>query len=149
MTLLQDTIDKFKDTSIIKNSHDVIKKVDQQEVFSVNGFDFEDLFNSIKIEDIIQEVPATAYQNVWFIHDGTPVPFSVVVRNHLLAWSPCSLDLKSLDFYFLGRLKSLVYETPSTTVKDLVVFGWAMTFATQLRTIPATITRRRISDVEL
>ncbi|GFX28023.1 hypothetical protein TNCV_774071 [Trichonephila clavipes] len=52
--ILQDTIDKFKDTSIIKNSHNVIKKVEQQEVFSVHGFDFEDLFNSIKIEDIIE-----------------------------------------------------------------------------------------------
>ncbi|GFY13268.1 transposable element Tcb2 transposase [Trichonephila clavipes] len=32
-TILQDTVDKFKDTSIIKNSHDiyVIKKVDQEE----------------------------------------------------------------------------------------------------------------------
>ncbi|GFU68863.1 uncharacterized protein TNCV_1548471 [Trichonephila clavipes] len=37
------TIDKYKKTSIIKNSHDVEKKVDQQEVFSVNGFDSEDV----------------------------------------------------------------------------------------------------------
>ncbi|GFV43483.1 transposable element Tcb2 transposase [Trichonephila clavipes] len=54
MTILQDAIDKFKDTSIIKNSHDVIKKVEEQEVFSMHASDFDDLFNSIKIEDIIQ-----------------------------------------------------------------------------------------------
>ncbi|GFW77992.1 hypothetical protein TNCV_2490361 [Trichonephila clavipes] len=29
-----------------------------------------------------QEVPATAHQNLWLLHDGEPVHFSKVVRNH-------------------------------------------------------------------
>ncbi|GFT57913.1 hypothetical protein TNCV_4865991 [Trichonephila clavipes] len=33
--------------------------VEQQEVFSVYGFDFEDLFSSIKIEDIIEVLSGT------------------------------------------------------------------------------------------
>ncbi|GFW77521.1 uncharacterized protein TNCV_2499131 [Trichonephila clavipes] len=61
----------------------------------------------------LQGVPATIHQNMQFMHDGTPVRFSIVVLYHLIttypgrwigcsgpvAWPPCSLDLNPLDFF--------------------------------------------------
>ncbi|GFW88574.1 hypothetical protein TNCV_828431 [Trichonephila clavipes] len=35
------------------------------------------------LNELLQGVPATALQNVWFMHDGEPVQFSITVRNHL------------------------------------------------------------------
>ncbi|GBL93627.1 hypothetical protein AVEN_25625-1 [Araneus ventricosus] len=70
---------------------------------------------------------------MWFMHDGAPAHFSIVVRNHLdatypgrwigrggpVAWPPLSPELNPLDFFFWGHLKSLVYQTPVDTLEDL------------------------------
>ncbi|GFX66276.1 hypothetical protein TNCV_342501 [Trichonephila clavipes] len=72
--------------------------------------------------------PATAHQNVWFKHEGQPVHFRLsyesismlkchiflhaiprwIGRGRPVTWLPCSSALNSFDFFFWGRLKSLV-----------------------------------------
>ncbi|GFW13183.1 uncharacterized protein TNCV_4120841 [Trichonephila clavipes] len=66
------------------------------------------------LPELLQIVPATAYQDVWFLHDGAPAHFSIAVRNLLHAtysggciglgepvtWPPRSPNLNPLDFFF-------------------------------------------------
>ncbi|GFT76601.1 uncharacterized protein TNCV_3678361 [Trichonephila clavipes] len=67
------------------------------------------------------------------MHDVAQAHFWIALRNHLcatcpethdgrggpVAWPPYSPDLSSLNFFFWGHMKSLVYETPVATVEDL------------------------------
>jgi hypothetical protein len=67
--------------------------------------------------------------------DGAPAHFSISPLRHLnahypvcwigrggpVAWSPCSPDLNSLDFYLWGHIKSVVYLTPVDDVPTLHV----------------------------
>ncbi|GFV46291.1 uncharacterized protein TNCV_3231801 [Trichonephila clavipes] len=70
--------------------------------------------------------------DVWFIHEGVSVRFSIVVTIFmlhilvggfevvsLLLGLHASLDLNPLDIFYLGHLKSLVYEMPVATVEYL------------------------------
>ncbi|GFU77001.1 hypothetical protein TNCV_4521571 [Trichonephila clavipes] len=82
-----------------------------------------------------QKEPATAHENVWFMHYCALAHFSIAVRNQFHAtyserWlargrhaacSPRSSDLNPLDF-FCGHLKFLVYKTPVTTGEDFTVW---------------------------
>ncbi|GFV09720.1 uncharacterized protein TNCV_2597751 [Trichonephila clavipes] len=72
---------------------------------------------------------------MWFTHDDAPAHCSIAVCNHLqytyprrrvgrgkpVAWPPGSPDHNPLDLFFWGHLKSLVYETPVATAKDLLL----------------------------
>lgn len=69
------------------------------------------------------------------MHDGAPPHFSMEVqqflcnqyprrsigrgRNAPVSWPPRSPDLNSLDFYFWGHLKSMVYATPVHSRQEL------------------------------
>ncbi|GFU25706.1 uncharacterized protein TNCV_3146491 [Trichonephila clavipes] len=79
-------------------------------------------------------VTAATRTSMWFQQDGAPEHFSISVRNHLDAtygerWigrggnsalaSP-SPDLSCLDYFFWGKMKSLVYETPVNSAEELV-----------------------------
>ncbi|GFT74181.1 hypothetical protein TNCV_4081121 [Trichonephila clavipes] len=37
------------------------------------------------LSELLQEVPANAYQNMWCMHNGVPVHFLIVERNYLNA----------------------------------------------------------------
>lgn len=70
---------------------------------------------------------------MWYMHDGAPVHFSVIVRDHLHVvypnrwigrggpqqWPARSPDLNNLYFFLWGHLKTLVYKTPINTLEDL------------------------------
>jgi len=70
---------------------------------------------------------------MWFMHDGAPAHFSVQAREYLdlnynnrwigrggfQSWPPRSPDLNSLDFFFWGHLKTLVYQTPVNNMEEL------------------------------
>ncbi|KAJ4432573.1 hypothetical protein ANN_21196 [Periplaneta americana] len=70
---------------------------------------------------------------MWFQHDGVPAHFSLAIREHLhqtfgerwigrvspTPWPPRAPDLTPLDFFLLGHMKNLVYETPVEFEKDL------------------------------
>lgn len=82
---------------------------------------------------LLEDVPIALRNEMWYMHDGAPAHFSVIVREHLHAvypnrwigrggpqqWLARSPDLNSLDFFLWGHLKSLVYKTPINTVEDL------------------------------
>ncbi|GFX96280.1 hypothetical protein TNCV_2291681 [Trichonephila clavipes] len=70
------------------------------------------------------------------MHNGAPAHLSIAGRNYLHASYPgrwiltrnaCCLastlpELNSLDFFFRDYLKSLVCETPMTTLQDLTLW---------------------------
>ncbi|GFV02497.1 uncharacterized protein TNCV_1024251 [Trichonephila clavipes] len=77
-------------------------------------------------------VTAATRTSMWFQQDGAPAHFSISVRNHLDAtcgerWigrgGQCiasrSPDLSCLDYFFWGKMKSLVYETPVNSIEEL------------------------------
>ncbi|GFY06049.1 uncharacterized protein TNCV_3863531 [Trichonephila clavipes] len=71
---------------------------------------------------------------MWFQHDGAPAHFSVDVRSALVTayiglwigrggpvnWPAHSPDLSYLEFFFWGRMKSLVYTSPVDSDEALV-----------------------------
>ncbi|GBM15224.1 hypothetical protein AVEN_144021-1 [Araneus ventricosus] len=40
------------------------------------------------IPDMLQEIPTTVGQNMWFMHDGARAHISIAMRNHLDATNP-------------------------------------------------------------
>lgn len=86
-----------------------------------------------ELPGLLEEVPIFVRNQMWFMHDGAPPHFSIQVRNFLnqifnnrwigrggpVPWPPRSPDLNSLDFFFWGHLKALVYQTPVQTEEDL------------------------------
>ncbi|GFV93112.1 down syndrome cell adhesion molecule-like protein Dscam2 [Trichonephila clavipes] len=83
------------------------------------------------LHKLLQGVKAFVHQKVWFMNDGAPAHFSIVVRHHLngthpgwienhvpFSWSSLSPDLNPLDFFFWDNLKPLTYETPETIAKN-------------------------------
>lgn len=83
---------------------------------------------------LLDDVPLHVRQELWFQHDGAPPHFTRDVRGHLnrrfgqrwigrggpIAWPPRSPDLTPLDYFFWGRMKSMVYETPVETEEELL-----------------------------
>lgn len=82
---------------------------------------------------LLEDVPLFNRLNLWFMHDGAPAHFSIVVRNFLnqeynerwigrggpTAWPPRSPDLTPLDFYVWGHLKQLVYARSVNNLEEL------------------------------
>ncbi|GFV26285.1 hypothetical protein TNCV_2755591 [Trichonephila clavipes] len=88
------------------------------------------------IPELLQGIPTTVHQNLWFMPDGARTHFSIAVYNHLhgaysrvgrgepVAWSPHSPDLNPFDFFW-RHLKSLVYEVIGEDLMVQVVFASA------------------------
>ncbi|GFY26239.1 uncharacterized protein TNCV_355551 [Trichonephila clavipes] len=80
--------------------------------------------------ELLQGIQATAGLKMWFLLEGAPAHYSIVVVNHIpityprrwigcdesVARPPRSLDFTPFDFFYWGNLKSLVYKTPVATV---------------------------------
>lgn len=84
---------------------------------------------------LLEDVPIAVRRRMWFMHDGAPAHFSLLVRNWLnqpgnygsnwigrggpVLWPPRSPDLNPLDFFVWGFCKSLVYSAPIDNVEIL------------------------------
>jgi hypothetical protein len=85
------------------------------------------------LDALIEEVPLAIRREMWFMHDGAPAHFNLLVRHYLnrrfplrwigrggpTAWPARSQDLNPLDYYLWGHLKSVVYETPVPDIVEL------------------------------
>ncbi|CAH1110323.1 unnamed protein product [Psylliodes chrysocephalus] len=85
-----------------------------------------------KLRGLLEDVPIPLRNQMWFMHDGAPAHFSLIVRNHLNTvypgrcigrggsqkWPVRSPNLNSLDLFLWGHLKTLMYQTPVNTVED-------------------------------
>lgn len=83
---------------------------------------------------LLDTVPQHIRRHMWFQHDGAPPHYGRRVRAHLnhvfrhrwigrggpVPWPSRSPDLNSIDFFFWGALKSVVYATPVNSDEDLV-----------------------------
>ena len=86
-----------------------------------------------ELHHLTDDVPLDVIQRMWFLHDGAPAHFSLIVRNFLndrfpqrwvgrggpMEWPARSPDLNPMDFFVWGHLKSLVYATPVPDVDIL------------------------------
>ena len=86
------------------------------------------------LPEMLENVPLQVRQRLWFQHDGTPAHFTLDVREYLnnvfpnrwigrggpVQWPPRSPDLTPVDFFILGGMKCLEYETPIDTPEELV-----------------------------
>lgn len=91
-------------------------------------------FLRVHLPGLLEEIPLQIRRNMWFMHDGAPAHFTLVVRNFLnttyghrwigrggpTAWPPRSPDLNSCDFYLWGYMKYMVYATPVNNQEDLL-----------------------------
>ena len=85
------------------------------------------------IDSLLDAEPLDVIQRMWFMHDGAPPQFTLIVRQYLdnkfqnrwsgwggsIEWPAWSPDLNPMDFYFWGHLKSLVYSTPVPNINVL------------------------------
>lgn len=86
------------------------------------------------LNDLLEDVPVETRYQMWYMHDGAPPHFDILVRQHLtntfgdrwigrggpFLWPPRSPDLNPLDFFFWGYLKGLVYATPVNSREELI-----------------------------
>lgn len=88
------------------------------------------------LPDLLEDIPLSQIQGIWYQHDGCPAHTTRDVRGYLdeeyprrwigrlgpIAWPPRSPDLTPLDFYFWGHLKSLVYDkrAPVNSKEELI-----------------------------
>lgn len=86
-----------------------------------------------QLPNLLEDLPLQTRINMWFMHDGAPPHFSLIVREHLntvypdrwigrsgpVSWPRRSPDLNPLDFYFWGDLKRRVYATPMASEDEL------------------------------
>lgn len=86
-----------------------------------------------QLPTLLEDLPLQTRMNMWFMHDGAPPHFSLIVREHLnrvypnkwigrsgpVSWPARSPDLNPMDFFFWGDLKRRVYDTPIETEDDL------------------------------
>ena len=82
---------------------------------------------------LLEEVPLHVRHNGYFMHDGAPAHFRIIVREFLgniypnrwigregpIAWPARSPDCNPLDFFLWGHLKTLVYRQPVPNVEEL------------------------------
>lgn len=85
------------------------------------------------LPELLEDIPLAVRLRMWFLHDGAPPHYRLVVRNYLnqvqgvrwigrggpVAWPPRSPDLNPLDFFLWGHLKHEVYRTEVETIDDL------------------------------
>jgi hypothetical protein len=83
---------------------------------------------------LLEEVPLSVRQGIWFQHDGAPPHCAENVRKWLdvkypgrwigrgghIASPPCSRDLTPFDLFLWGHLKEHGYAVPPTSIEDLV-----------------------------
>lgn len=83
---------------------------------------------------LLDDVPLQIRKDMWFMHDGAPPHYLIDVRNHLnnifsnkwigrggpVPWPARSPEFNSMDSFFWGYLKSLVYSTPVQTRNEMV-----------------------------
>lgn len=88
------------------------------------------------LPDLLEDIPLSHFQGIWYQHDGCPAHTVRSVREFLdsqyprrwigrlgpVAWPPRSPDLTPMDFYFWGHMKSLVYDkrAPVTSREELI-----------------------------
>lgn len=91
----------------------------------LNGENYLNFLRNV-LPNLLEEVPLNIRRNLWFMHDGCPAHFSLIVREFLdntygdhwigrggpIAWPANSPDLNPCDFCIWGYLKSLVYSVP-------------------------------------
>lgn len=84
---------------------------------------------------LLEDLPISTRQGLWYMHDGAPPHFSVDVREYLheqypnrwigrgddapVQWPPRSPDLNMCDFFLWGALKTEIYKTPVNTREEL------------------------------
>jgi hypothetical protein len=82
---------------------------------------------------MLEDVPLTVRQKMWFQRDGALAHYSLHVRQFLtesypqrwigqggpVAWPPRPPDLNPLNFFLWGYLKCLVYETEVHSIHEL------------------------------
>lgn len=97
---------------------------------AVNYLEF--LQNDLGI--LLDEVPLIVRQDMWFMQDGAPPHYPLIVREHLnnnfphrwigrgseFPWPPRSPEFNPLDFYVWGYLKSLVYNSEIHNQNELL-----------------------------
>lgn len=86
-----------------------------------------------ELPGLLQNVPLADRYRLWFMHDGCPAHYRLIVREHLntefpqrwigragpVPWAARSPDHNPIDFYMWGDVKSLVYDTPVPSVEVL------------------------------
>ncbi|CAK1591656.1 unnamed protein product [Parnassius mnemosyne] len=85
------------------------------------------------LQELLNDVPLSDLQNMWFQNDGCPAHYARPVREYLnqeypgrwigrlgpILWPPRSPDLNPLDFFYWGCLKNRVYSKPIVTLDEL------------------------------
>ncbi|KAJ8936929.1 hypothetical protein NQ318_010806 [Aromia moschata] len=87
------------------------------------------------LPDLLDEVPLHLRLEHWFMHDGAPPQFSIMVRDFLnhqypnkwiergnncpQVWPPRSPDFNKCDFFLWGTLKEFVYSSPVASRAEL------------------------------
>lgn len=86
-----------------------------------------------EVPNLIEDIPLQLRRNMWWQMDGAPPHNAQIIRNFLnenfpnkwigrngpVVWPAKSPDLTPLDFFLWGRLKSIVYKSPSRTLQHL------------------------------
>lgn len=88
------------------------------------------------LPNLMEDIPLSHFQGIWYQHDGCPAHTVRTVREYLdtkypyrwigrlgpVAWPPRSPDLTPLDYYFWGHMKSLVYDkrAPVNSREELI-----------------------------
>uniref|UniRef100_A0A1B6L5Q6 DUF4817 domain-containing protein n=1 Tax=Graphocephala atropunctata TaxID=36148 RepID=A0A1B6L5Q6_9HEMI len=107
--------------------------------------------------EVMEDVPLRVRDRMWFMHDGAPPHFSIVVRAYLnerfrnkwmgrggpTVWPARSPDLNPIDFFVWGHLTSMVYSTPVENVEQLR--GWIEDGCQRIREMPGIFERVRQS----
>lgn len=132
-----------------------LREIDHQHIWKVNvwcgivgkhiigPFFFEGNLNGIRyanflendLPPLLEDIPLSLRQNMFFQQDGCPAHTSRVARERLNDmfpgkwigkygphnWPPRSPNLNVLDYYLWGRVKDLVYRNRPTTRDDMIV----------------------------
>jgi hypothetical protein len=99
----------------------------------LTGASYLEFLQKELLPHLLEDVPLAASFSMWFMHDGVPLHFSLVLRAFLndryprqwigrggpTEWPARSPDLNPLDFYMWGHLKSVGYTTPVSDVMEL------------------------------
>ena len=90
-------------------------------------------FLQTQLPALLEDVPLIVRRDMWYMQDGAPAHWAVIVRQHLnayfgnrwigregpIAWPARSPDFNPLDFFYWGHMKNLVYSTPVATLDEL------------------------------